>query len=342
MDLEAQSERVAREIVPSPSEMDPDRIVFAGHSASPLVDSLRRFARDKRAIASVAVIGLFIVGALIFLPIYEHIGPTICERHCFLQVGPTYYHSPTQVDPFSQDQGPSGLHWLGTNGEGIDILARLLAGVQTSMIVAVVVVGLLDVGLGILFGVLAGYFGGIIDTLLARFTDLVFAFPGLLFAFMVTGIFGIAVDERFGSTGRLLLVSFTLGLVVWPQMARYVRGQTLQLKEQQFIEAARTVGTSPLKIISRHIIPNIASLIIVAASLDIAGAVINEGVLSLLGLGVQPPGASLGVMINENIGSISLHPWETLLPAVALAILVLAFSFIGDGMRDAFDPRTKD
>ncbi|HKD75663.1 MAG TPA: ABC transporter permease, partial [Ktedonobacterales bacterium] len=131
-------------------------------------------------------------------------------------------------------------------------------------------------------------------------------------------------------------------LTIWPQMARYVRGQTLQLKEQQFIEAARTAGTSSIQIIRRHVLPNIASLIVVAATLDISGTIINEGVLSLLGLGVQPPGSSLGLMINESLPRIPYNPGEDLLPAVTLMILVLAFSFIGDGMRDAFDPRSKD
>ncbi len=343
MNFEVRSEQIAgREIEASPYEMDVDRVIVAGAPSSPLHDSLRRFARDRRAMGSVVVVVLFILGALVLLPIYDHIGPTICQRACFVHVGPAVYHSPTHVDPLNQDEGISSLHWLGTNENGQDLLARLLRGVQVSLIVAVLVVGVLDVGLGLFFGLLAGYYGGIIDTVLARFTDLVFAFPGLLFAFLVTAIFGAAAQDRFGTSGRLLLVSFTLGLTVWPQMARYVRGQTLQLKEQQFIEASRTLGTSSLRIILRHILPNILSLIIVAASLDIAGAVINEGVLSLLGLGIQPPDASLGLMISETLDNLPYHPLETLLPSVALILLVLSFAFIGDGLRDAFDPRTKD
>jgi oligopeptide transport system permease protein len=222
------------------------------------------------------------------------------------------------------------------------LLARVLAGVQVSLIISSLVVIVLDIGLGTLLGVLAGYYGGIIDTVLARFTDLVFAFPGLLFAVLIAGFFSQAVDDRFGLSGTVVLVAVTLGITIWPQMARYVRGQTLQLKEQQFVEASRTIGTSSWQIITRHIIPNILSLIIVAATLDFAATVINEGVLSLLGIGVQPPNADLGLMINESLGAIAYHPFEDLLPALVLVVIVLAFSFIGDGLRDAFDPRSKD
>jgi peptide/nickel transport system permease protein len=146
----------------------------------------------------------------------------------------------------------------------------------------------------------------------------------------------------FGSYGRLVLVSLVLGFTVWPQMARYVRGQTLQLKEQQFIEAAHTNGTSSTKIILRHILPNIASLIVVAATLDMATTVVSEGVLSLLGLGAQPPGSSLGLMVVQYTNFIQSFGYEIIWPMAGIVILVLALSFLGDGLRDAFDPRTKD
>jgi len=164
----------------------------------------------------------------------------------------------------------------------------------------------------------------------------------LLFAFLISAIFGDAADAKFGTTGRLLLVAVALGITIWPQMARYVRGQTLQLKNQQFIEASRTIGTTSLQIITRHILPNIASLIIIAATLDISTTIINEAVLSLIGLGVQPPGASLGRMISDSAAQIPYHPWEDLLPALTMTIIVLALSLVGDGVRDAFDPRSKD
>jgi oligopeptide transport system permease protein len=313
-------------------------------ATSPLRDSLYRFRRDRRAMGSLVILSLMVVVAFILPIIYQHIGPIICEKNCFVHLGPDVYHTAEHVGSNleSYDQGPSSLHWLGTNSQGQDLLARLLDGVRVSIEVSILVVGVLDVGLGIFFGVLAGYFGGLIDALLARFTDIVFAFPGLLFAVLATAIFGQQAQVAWGNTGRLILVSLTLGITIWPQMARYVRGQTLQLKEQQFVEAARTIGTTSRQIITRHIIPNIASLIIVAATLDIAGTVVNEGVLSLLGLGVQAPASSLGVMINEELSYLPYHPWEDLLPAFVLTVIVLALSFIGDGLRDALDPRSKD
>jgi peptide/nickel transport system permease protein len=125
-------------------------------------------------------------------------------------------------------------------------------------------------------------------------------------------------------------------------MARFVRGQTLQLKEQQFVEAARTSGTSDTKIIWRHIVPNLLSIVIVASTLNISNTIIGEAGISLLGLGVQPPGSSIGLMIVQGQGVIDSHPWEVLLPSIVLAVIVLAFSFLGDGLNDAFNPRSKD
>lgn len=342
MTFESHAETVAQELDPTPSELEPDRILVAA-STSPLRDSLRRFTRDRRAMVSLGILLFLFIGSFVFLPIYEHIGGIISVRSGFIHIGPSDYHNPVpSVLGEHTDEGPSVIHWLGTDDQGRDLFARVMAGIQVSVIVAVLVVGVLDVGLGVLFGVLAGYYGGIIDSVLARFTDIVFAFPGLLFAFLISAIFGGFADQQFGASGRLILVSLALGITIWPQMARYVRGQTLQLKNQQFIEASRTIGTTSVQIITRHILPNIASLIIIAATLDVSTTIINEGVLSLLGLGVQPPGASLGRMISDSAAQIPYYPWEDLLPAITMIIIVLSLSFIGDGVRDAFDPRSKD
>ena len=166
----------------------------------------------------------------------------------------------------------------------------------------------------------------------------------------MSGIWGEWADTALsnipiiGANGnaRLLVVSLALAFVAWPLMARYVRGQTLQLKEQQFIEAARTAGTSDFRIMMRHIIPNLFSIVIVASTLNIVGTIIGEAGISLLGLGVQPPGASIGLMIADAQPLVDSHPWEILVPTAVLSIFVLAFSFLGDGLRDAFDPRSKD
>jgi peptide/nickel transport system permease protein len=238
---------------------------------------------------------------------------------------------------------------LGTDAIGRDLFARLMQGMLVSIFVALSV-EVVNVVLGISIGTLAGFFGGWIDQLLARFTDIMFAFPGLLFAILLTGIFGSQADTAFSSipfigangNARLILVSLALAMTTWPLMARFVRGQTLQLKEQQFIEAARTAGTSNVRIILRHIIPNLFSIVVVAATLDISGTIIGEAGLSFLGLGVQQPGSSIGLMISDATNLIDTHPWEVLLPSLVLTIIVLAFSFLGDGLRDAFDPRSKD
>jgi oligopeptide transport system permease protein len=316
---------------------------------SPLRDSLRRLRRDMRAMVSLGMILFFVLIALAGPPIYQHIGGAYVSNVNGLTLSATDYHNYFHEELDRQDEGPSGQYWLGTDQLGRDILARLMQGVLISLFVAIFV-EVLDITLGITVGVLAGYYGGIIDQLLARFTDLMFAFPGLLLIILVSGIFGQSADAVFshvpliGANGnaRLMLVGLILAVTAWPLMARYVRGQTLQLKEQQFIEAARTSGTSNLRIILRHIIPNLFSIVVVASTLNISVTIVGEAGISLLGLGVQQPGSSIGLMISDATQNIDTYPWEVMVPCVVLAIIVLCFSFLGDGLRDAFDPRSKD
>ncbi len=316
--------------------------------ATPLQESMRRLRRDKRAMASVGVIIFFVLLALFGPFIYQHIGG-IYNSPISGPIGPQVYHTFYHQELTRQDELPSTQYWLGTDQLGRDILARLMQGILISITVALLV-EVVDVGAGITIGVLAGFNGGAIDQVLARFTDIIFAFPGLLFIILVAGIWGGWADTTLsnipviGANGnaRLLVVSIALAFVAWPLMARYVRGQTLQLKEQQFIEAARTAGTSDFRIMMRHIIPNLFSIVIVASTLNIVGTIIGEAGISLLGLGVQPPGSSIGLMISDAQPLVDSHPWEILVPTVVLTIFVLAFSFLGDGLRDAFDPRSKD
>jgi oligopeptide transport system permease protein len=316
--------------------------------ATPFQESMRRLRRDKRAMASVGVIVFFVLLAIVGPPIYQHIGG-IYQSPITGPVGPAVYHTYYHQELNRQDELPSLQYLLGTDDLGRDLLARLMQGILISISVALLV-EVVDVGMGITVGVLAGFYGGAIDQVLARFTDIIFAFPGLLFIILVAGIWGGWADTTLsnipviGANGnaRLLVVSIALAFVAWPLMARYVRGQTLQLKEQQFIEAARTAGTSNTRIIIRHIIPNLFSIVVVASTLNIVGTIIGEAGISLLGLGVQTPGSSIGLMIAEAQPLVDTYPWEILLPTGVLAILVLAFSFLGDGLRDAFDPRSKD
>src|SRR5260221_4255361 len=272
---------------------------------TPFQDSMRRLRRDKRAMASVGVVVFFVLLALFGPFIYQHIGGTY-QSTLSGPIGPgvyhTYYHQ--ELDP--QDVLPSSQYWLGTDQIGRDQLARLMQGILISITVALLV-EVVDVGVGITVGVLAGFHGGAIDQVLARFTDIIFAFPGLLFIILVAGIWGGWADTTLsnipiiGANGnaRLLVVSLALAFVAWPLMARYGRVQTLQLKDQQFIEAARTAGTNDTRIIIRHIIPNLFSIVIVASTLNIVGTIIGEAGISLLGLGVQPPGSSIGLMIAQ-------------------------------------------
>lgn len=315
---------------------------------SPFQEAMQVFKRDVRAMICLGILLAFVLLALIGPPIYQHIGGSY-PADLGGMIGPTVYHTYDHQELTQQNQGPSARYWLGTDALGRDMLARLMQGVLVSLIVALLV-EVVDVGVGMTIGILAGYYGGWIDTLLARFTDLIFAFPGLLFAILLTAIFNDSVSTAFGNwpligpflangNATLLIVSLALALVSWPLMARYVRGQTLQLKEQQFVEAARSSGTRDLRIMIRHIIPNLFSFVLIASSLNIANTIIGESGLSLLGLGVKEPGSSLGLMISDGLDTLEIVPWNALLPTIVLTIIVLAISFVSDGLRDALDPR---
>jgi peptide/nickel transport system permease protein len=256
--------------------------------------------------------------------------------------GPLLYgQSPTEADIFSINPNawPSADHLLGTDKDGIDILARLITGLRVSLFVALFV-EILNVLLGVPIGLAAGYFGGTIDFVLSRIADALFAFPGLLLAILVAGVFGPSVGELWGGLGRLLLVSASLALVSWPLLARYVRAEVLSLRERDYVEAARAIGASTPRIVRTQIAPNLLGLILTVTTLDMASQVVNEATLSLLGLGVQPPNASIGLMISNAIGVLNINWTESLFPGLALTLMVLCFSFVGDGLREAFDPRT--
>lgn len=324
------------------AEVETREATTEGQSLSPLAASMRRLGRDRRAMFFLALVLIMIVVSYVGPLVYTHVGPLIHGGPTGLDpLTPNLYHNYTQNDLSRPDALSSGIHPLGTDALGRDILARLFAGVNVSIEVAVLV-EIMDVGLGVTIGTLAGFYGGWLATFLDRFTDLMFAFPGLLFAILAAATLGPDFQNKLGLPGRLILVSIALGISVWPFMARLVRGQTLQLREQQFIEAARTVGSANGRIIMKHIVPNLFNIVIVAAALDVVNTIVSEAVISLLGLGVQPPGSSLGLMINDATAQIAINPWEVVWPTIALSILVLAFSFLGDGVQDAFNPRTKD
>lgn len=284
-----------------------------------LVGSLHRLARDRKALFS--LIGLlFFLGAAI-------LGPLV------------YQASPTYGDFLNLRALPSWAHPLGTDSLGRDTLARLLDGLRVTFFVAAFV-ETLNVVFGVSVGIVAGYFRGIADALLSRLADLLFAFPGLLFAILIAGAFGQGVSLAYGGAGRLLLTSGALAIVGWPLMARYIRGVTLTVRERDFVTAARSLGASDRWIILHHIVPSVSGLVIVTTTLDIVGVISGEATLSLLGLGIQPPGSSLGLMINDAKDYLTQNWTQEFFPCAVLAILVLIFSFLGDGLRDVVDART--
>ncbi len=316
--------------------------ITEGQSLSPIQASLRRLGRDKRAMLCVATILFIVVFSYVFPYFYLHLGPTIQGGLSGTQnIGPEIYHQYTHQELLTTDTPPSAAYPLGSDLIGRDILARMMAGVNISIQVALFV-EVLDIFLGVTIGMLAGFFGGWADTGLARFTDIMFAFPGFLLVIMAAATLGPTATKQFGLIGRLLVVAFMIGITIWPIMARFVRGQTLQIKEQQYMEAARTVGGTNRQLILRHIVPNLFSIVIAVATLNMVGVITTEAVISLFGLGVQPPGSSLGLMINDGLVNITTYPTEVIFPSLVLVILVVCFAFLGDGVRDAFDPRTKD
>lgn len=240
----------------------------------------------------------------------------------------------------------SATFFLGTDLNGRDVLSRVLYGAQVSLIAGVGAT-LLNLLIGVLLGLLAGYFGGWLDTLLMRITDVFFAFPGTLLAIILLATLN-QPDARQalqsvlpGSDIGLLGIVFALGLTGWTGIARVVRGQALALKEREFVEAARAIGCGHGRIMFVHILPNCLAPIIVLGTLQVAYNILSEAGLSFLGLGVQPPAASWGGMLAEARPYLAEMPWWGLYPGLAIAATVLGFNLVGDGLRDALDPRLR-
>jgi oligopeptide transport system permease protein len=229
-------------------------------------------------------------------------------------------------------------HLFGTDKLGRDLLSRMMDGARISMTVAMVVQVVVIV-IGIPVGALAGWFGGRIDNVLMRMTDVVYAFPDLLFIIILTVAFR---ETAFGKAlDGLLLVFVAIGLTSWITMARLVRGQLLSLKETEFVEAARAIGVSDRRIVTRHLLPNAIGPVIVAITLGIPGAILAEATLAFLGIGAQPPRASWGSLIDDGRQYIRGDPHLAVFPALAVGIALLSFTFLGDGLRDALDPKLK-
>jgi ABC-type dipeptide/oligopeptide/nickel transport system permease subunit len=239
-----------------------------------------------------------------------------------------YHYAYQNLEMAQRPPGPG--HWLGTDELGRDILSRLIYGARVSLTVALVV-EVVELLFGATLGLLAGYFGGRLDSAIMRLTDMMFAFPDILLAILITAILGPSLFNVF----------LALALVGWPGMVRLVRGQVLRLREEEFIQAARAAGAGHTRIIVRHLLPNALGVIVVAATVGMGGVILAESTLSFLGIGVQPPYPSWGSMINDAWQFWRSSPLTTLWPAAALALTVTAFNFLGDGLRDLLDPRMR-
>ncbi|MDG5482558.1 ABC transporter permease [Mycolicibacterium gadium] len=227
-------------------------------------------------------------------------------------------------------QGPSGSHWFGTDELGRDVFSRVLVATQASLRVAVISVAFAVV-VGVTIGVVSGYRGGWLDTIFMRVVDVMFAFPVLLLALAVVAILGP------GMTTTILAI----GIVYTPIFARVSRASTLSVRVEPYVSVSRSMGTGHLFILGRHIVPNIAGPLVVQTSLSLAFAILSEAALSFLGLGIQPPQPSLGRMIFDSQGFVTMAWWMAVFPGAAIFVTVLAFNLLGDGLRDVLDPKQR-
>jgi peptide/nickel transport system permease protein len=271
-----------------------------------------RFRRHK-----LAVIGMV---ALIVLGLASLFAPWLAS------------HSPNAVDLSAYRMAPSGDHWLGTDSAGRDVFSRLLYAGRVSLSVGIVAVSIYVV-IGTLLGGLAGYFGGWVDAVVMRLADMVLSFPSIIVIITIVSIVGPSIVN----------VMAVIGLMGWPPIARLVRGEFLTLREREFVLASVATGATSPRIIFRHVLPNALTPVIVNATFGMASAILLEAGLSFLGLGVQPPTASWGNMLNaaQSITILEQMPWLWVPPGVMIVVAVLSINFVGDGLRDALDPRSR-
>jgi len=301
------------------------RIAKPKASAGPWREAAGRLFRNK-----LAVVGLVLVSLLLFFGIF---GPFLAPWPYQVQDLPAVFaNGGRPLPPLSPN------HLLGTDQLGRDLLSRLLDGARISVTVAFVVQAVI-LFIGVPVGALAGWFGGMVENGLMRLTDVIYAFPDLLFIILLSVVFR---ETPFGQAlDGLFLVFVAIGLVGWVTVARLTRGQILSLKETEFVEAARAIGVSDRNIVLRHLLPNGMGPIIVAITLGIPTAILAEATLAYIGVGVQPPRASWGSLIAEGQKSIRSDPHLVTFPAICIALALIGFTFLGDGLRDALDPKLK-
>lgn len=279
---------------------------------SPWADARRRFMKNKAAVASLVI--LILIGLIIV------VGPYMLQ----------HTHDATDWNALSLAPTLTNGHYLGTDELGRDLLARTLQGGGITFQVGIVGT-LVSVVIGVSWGAIAGFFGGKVDALMMRIVDVLYALPFMLFAILLMTFFG----------RDLYLMFVALGAISWLDMARIVRGQTLSLKSKEFVEAAHAIGVSQFAIIFRHIVPNLLGIVVVYATITIPGVIMTESVLSFLGLGVQEPNTSWGVLVQEGQKVMESQPWMLLVPGLFLSVTLYCANYVGDGLRDALDPKDR-
>ena len=293
-------------------------------------DAGRRLRRNKVAMASIVVI------LIVFL--FAFIGPTVM---------PYTYEQQIREDV---DQAPSLRHWMGTDKLGRDLMVRVMIGTRISLLVGLIATFIILV-IGSIYGSVAGLLGGWADNLMMRFVEILYSVPDILIVILLSVTLKDPLTQLFESGGvlsglagigpGLISIFLTFALLYWVGMARMVRGQVMQIKEQEFVTAARALGASNRRIILRHLIPNSIGPIIVTATFQIPSAIFVESFLSFIGLGVSAPMASLGSLASDAMNGVYTYPYRLLFPAVIIALIILAFNQLGDGLRDALDPKMK-
>lgn len=286
------------------------------------VDARRRLFRNKAALVSMIVLALITLAA-IFLPLVWPYGYEDID-YALVNCAPDWWPDPDVLCH------SGGWHIFGSDNIGRDLFVRVLYGARVSLAVGLVAT-LVSLVIGVAYGATAGFIGGVADNLMMRVVDILYSLPFIFFVIILMVVF----QQSF------ILLFVAIGAVEWLTMARIVRGQTLSIKQQEFIEAARAAGVSQSGIIGRHIVPNVVGPVIIYVTLTIPSVILSESFLSFLGLGIREPLTSWGVLISDGANQLETAPWMLIFPAFLMAVTLFCFNFIGDGLRDALDPKDR-
>jgi oligopeptide transport system permease protein len=281
-------------------------------SRSPWADARVRFLRNKAAVISLILLSLIVLACLM--------GPLLLP----------YEYDAADWSAISTPPSWANRHYFGTDEQGRDLLVRTLVGGRISLMVGLLAT-LASVLIGVVWGACAGFLGGKVDSLMMRIVDMMYAIPYLLIAILMVTILG----------REFYLVVLTISVFSWTDMARVVRGQTLSIKSKEYVEAARAIGVPTWRIIFQHVVPNLLGIVVIYTTITVPGVILTESVLSFLGLGVQEPMTSWGVLIHDGTNVMESAPWMLLFPGIALSITLYCANYLGDGMRDALDPKDR-